>query len=62
MSHLVTGGFPVGQTGDTKVVSRTFLALAVVGSLDNIDELSILTEVGERNQPGFGLEGDFWQR
>lgn len=62
VAHFVGGGFPIGDSGESKVVSRPLFAVAEVLGLDNIDHLALSSELGLRSQLRIALEGVLGQR
>lgn len=62
VAHIVAGGFPVGDSGKSKVVSGPLFAVAEVLALDDVDHLTLSCKLGLRSEVGHTLEGVFGQR
>jgi len=57
LAHLGGGGLELAQTIESEVVFRAVGTVAEVAGLDNIDDLSVLSELGHGDNLGARLDG-----
>lgn len=62
IAHFIGGGFPVGDSGETEVISWPLFAIAEVLGLGNFDHLSLSSKLGLRSKVWHSLENVFGQR
>jgi len=62
VAHIVGGGFPVGDSGESEVISWPLFAVAEVLGLDDVDHFSLSGKLGLGSKVGHALKGVFRQR